>query len=277
MAAVSESLGEMLVAAGAITAAQLREAQALERQSGVRLPEALAQLGHVDETTLARALARSSGLPFVDLTRGQVPAQLLERIPAEFAREQGLLPVAEKNGRLVVAVDDPMKRILVDQLAFMTGSEVACAIASPSALRGAIDRAYGPSAEEAVAKKMGSEEATEGDDAPIVRLVRRMFDDALQARASDIHVEASASRVRVRFRIDGMLRDIAEHPAHLHAPLVSRLKIMATMDIAEKRKPQDGRIGLEIDGRDVDVRASILPGNHRSEERRVGTGANLRS
>ena len=102
----------------------------------------------------------------------------------------------------------------------------------------------------------------EGDDAPIVRLVTRMFSDALDVRASDIHVEPDQGRVRIRYRVDGMLRDVAEHPEHLGAPLMSRLKIMAKMDIAEKRKPQDGRIGLRLAGREIDVRASILPANH---------------
>ncbi|MCE9593531.1 MAG: GspE/PulE family protein [Planctomycetes bacterium] len=235
---------------------------AFQRNGGIRLSDALIKLGFADETAVTRAVAKVESLPFVDLAKGRPPQALLDRVPAEFARQQGILPVAEKNGRLVVAVDDPMKRILVDQLSFMLGGEVACALAVPSALKGAIERCYGPSAEEAVAQKMGVADATDADDAPIVRLVRRMFDDALNARASDIHVEPSATRVRVRFRVDGMLRDTAEHPPHLHAPLISRLKIMASMDIAEKRKPQDGRIELALPGRPIDVRVSILPTNH---------------
>ena len=113
-----------------------------------------------------------------------------------------------------------------------------------------------------VARSMGASTEEGSDDAPIVRLVTRMFQDALAARASDIHVEPSQGSVRVRFRVDGMLREVAEHPRHLAAPLISRLKIMAKMDIAEKRKPQDGRIGMKLKGRDLDVRASILPTNH---------------
>ncbi|MBI5435427.1 MAG: Flp pilus assembly complex ATPase component TadA [Planctomycetes bacterium] len=258
---MTQNLGEVLVAQGALTPEQLREALAFQRNGGIRLSDALVKLGFTDEVSVSRAQAKVEGLPFVDLSKGKPPDKLLARVPADFARQQGLLPVAEKNGRLVVAVDDPMKRILVDQLSFMIGGEVACALAAPSALKGALERCYGPTAEEAVARKMGVADATESDDAPIVRLVRRMFDDALTARASDIHVEPSPSRVRVRFRVDGMLRDVAEHPPHLHAPLVSRLKIMASMDIAEKRKPQDGRIELALPGRPIDVRVSILPTN----------------
>jgi type IV pilus assembly protein PilB len=253
----------MLVASGAVTEAQLREAQAYQRNGNLALPEALVRLGHVDETTLARAQAKSLGLPFVDLAKGKVPPALLERIPADFAREQQLLPVAERGGKLIVAIDDPLKRIVVDQLRFMLGGEVACALAAPSALRAAVAQAYGGSAEEHVQKSLGAVDADEGaGDAPIIRLVTRMFNDALEARASDVHIEPRPSGLRVRFRVDGLLRTEAEHPAHLAAPITSRLKIMASMDIAEKRKPQDGRIGLKIKGRDVDVRASILPTNH---------------
>ncbi|HVS17688.1 MAG TPA: type II secretion system protein GspE, partial [Planctomycetota bacterium] len=132
---MSDSLGELLVASGAVTEAQLREAQAYQRNGNLALPEALVRLGHVDETTLARAQAKNLGLPFVDLAKGRVPEALLERIPAEFAREQGLLPVAERGGKLIVAIDDPLKRIVVDQLQFMLGGEVACALAAPSALK----------------------------------------------------------------------------------------------------------------------------------------------
>ena len=202
-------------------------------------------------------------MPFVDLDKGRVSEEILSRVPEEMASEQGILPLMEKGGKLVVAVDDPFKRIVADQLSFMLGGEVACALATPSSHRRALERYYGASEEEAVAARMGAEGLDEeGDDAPIVRLVTRMFSDALDVRASDIHVEPDQGRVRIRYRVDGMLRDVAEHPEHLGAPLMSRLKIMAKMDIAEKRKPQDGRIGLRLAGREIDVRASILPANH---------------
>ena len=252
----------MLLAAGAVSEDGLKQALALQHRSGARLGEALSQLGLVDEVTLARTVAKQLGLPFVDLTKGKVPAAVLARVPEEFAREQGILPVAERDGRLVVAVDDHLKHIIVEQLQFSLGCEVSCAIAAPSALKAALDRSFGPAAEVDVARTMGAEVDPAGDDAPIVRLVTRMFRDALAMRASDIHVEPFHGILRVRFRVDGMLRQVAEHPAHLAAPLISRLKIMAEMDIAEKRKPQDGRIGMKLEGRDLDVRASILPTNH---------------
>jgi type IV pilus assembly protein PilB len=252
----------MLLAAGALNEAQLREALAHQRNGSARIGDVLIKLGFVDEGTVYRALAKQQGMPFVDLDKGRVPDSVLQRVPPVVAQEQGLVPLLEKGGKLVVAIDDPLKRLIADQLQFMLGLEVTCALAGPSALRRAIDRYYGPGDHSAIAKSMKVEGGEEEADAPIIRLVSRMFHEALEMRSSDIHIEPGHGRVRVRYRVDGMLRDIAEHPAHLHSPLLSRLKIMAQMDIAEKRKPQDGRIGLKIDGRDIDVRASILPSNH---------------
>ncbi len=259
---MSQELGELLVSSGAVTDAQLREAMTYQRGGGMRLEQAVVRLGMTDELTVTRLVARTQGLPFVDLDRGKVAPEVLARVPAEMALEQGIVPLMEKGGKLVVAIDDPFKRIVADQLSFVLGCEVACALATPSALKTLLARHYGESEEDTVAASMGSGQDEERDDAPIIRLVTRMFSDALEARASDIHVEPGHGRVRVRFRVDGVLRDAVEHPEHLGAPLMSRLKIMASMDIAEKRKPQDGRISLRIQGREIDVRASILPSNH---------------
>ena len=255
---MSQDLGEYLVAAGTLTEGDLREARSMER-SGQTLQDALLRLGKVDETTLFRALAKLHGMPFVDLGKGRIAQEMLDRVPVEVVRDQGLLPLMEKGGRLVVAVDDPLKAIVADQLQFLLGSEVACALASPRALAAAIAQYYGDLGEQGVAQVMGSPADGDSDDAPIVRLVTRMFGDALKVRASDIHIEPGHAGVRIRFRVDGMLRDVAEHPVHLASPLLSRLKIMAHMDIAEKRKPQDGRIGVRVSGRDLDVRVSVLP------------------
>jgi type IV pilus assembly protein PilB len=241
--------------------AQLREARSMER-GGLSLQEALTRQGAVDEGTLYRALAKQHGIPFVDLDKGRISQDILDRVPAQIVHEQELLPLMERNGKLVVAVDDPLKAIVADSLGFMLGGDVACALATPKALRSAITRNYG---DRLIVQDAGALSAGDGDeesDAPVVRLVTRMFSDALQERASDIHVEPGHGLVRIRFRVDGLLRDIAEHPAHLSAPLLSRLKIMANLDIAEKRKPQDGRIGIQIAGRDLDVRVSVLPTGH---------------
>lgn len=254
---------------GAVTAAQVSEALAYQRNRQMKLGEALVSLGHADETTVSKALAKQHGLPFVDLSKGKIAPAILAKVPANVAQEFGVVPLLERNGRLVVAVDDPLKTFLADNLHFMIGCEVDCALAAPGALQKALHACY-PSAggAKAGAAAPGAKPAAanpadeEGDDAPIIRLVHRMIEQAMEERASDIHVEPFANRVRVRYRVDGVLKEIDSHPKHLQGPLISRLKIMASMDIAEKRKPQDGRIGVKVKGRDIDIRASILPGSH---------------
>ncbi|MEQ1891339.1 MAG: GspE/PulE family protein [Planctomycetota bacterium] len=258
---MTRPLGEMLAAAGLVSEAQLREGRAHQRNTGQRIGEALVALGHLDEVSVARMVAKQNALPFVDLSKGTIAPAVLERVPAELALEQGLIPIKEKDGNLIVAVDDQLKRIVADQLSFLLGCEVSVALATPSALKDALRRYYGGAQESNVAAAMGVEQG-DTSDAPIVRLATRLFKDALEQRASDIHIEPKADVLRIRIRVDGVLRTVAEHPPHLAAPLISRLKIMGSMDIAEKRKPQDGRIELELEGRAVDVRASILPSNH---------------
>ncbi len=258
---MTQDLGEYLVAKGAITQEQLRDAL-LQTRGGGDLAEVLVRIGACDEAAVARAWGGILSLPFVDLNKGPIAATVLERIPAEFAREQGILPVLERNGKLIVAIDNPLKRIVVDQLQFQLGGEVACAMAARTALRRALEKHYGAAPEQGVAESLKAEASDATDDAPIIRLVSRMFQDALTQRASDIHVEPTPSVLRVRYRVDGVLRIVAEHPPHLSSPLISRLKIMAEMDIAEKRKPQDGRIGMELKGKSIDVRCSLLPTNH---------------
>jgi type IV pilus assembly protein PilB len=277
---VTADLAEILRSSGALSDEDLRQAQARQRGGGLSLSEAIMDLGLADEATVWRALAKENGMPFVDLDKGSPGADVIDRVPAELAIEQGIVPLMEKGGKLVVAIDDPFKRIVADQLEFVLGSAVACALATPTALARALVRHYGEaSSEEDVAVQMGAQGGDEGDDAPIVRLVTQTFARAIEERASDIHVEPGHGRVRIRFRVDGMLRDIADHPEHLAAPLISRLKIMARMDIAEKRKSQDGRISLKIAGRELDVRASILPASHGETMvmRILDRGANLLS
>ncbi len=258
---MTQDLGEYLVAKGAITQEQLRDALSQTRGGG-DLAEVLVRIGACDEAAVARAWGGILSLPFVDLNKGPIAPAVLERIPADFAREQGILPVLERNGKLIVAIDNPLKRIVVDQLQFQLGGEVACAMAARTALKRALEKHYGAAPEQGVAESLKAEASDATDDAPIIRLVSRMFQDALTQRASDIHVEPTPSLLRVRYRVDGVLRIVAEHPPHLSSPLISRLKIMAEMDIAEKRKPQDGRIGMELKGKSIDVRCSLLPTNH---------------
>ena len=277
---MSQPLDQLLLDAGVVDAAQLREAQAFQRNRGRTLAEAVLELGLSDEKGLYRLVAKAARMPFVDLSAGRLPDRLVERVPEEFAREQGLAPVAEKDGRLVVAVGDPDKRLVADQLRFLIDTDVVVAIAAPTALSKVVQSYYGGAAAEAgVAAGLSEAGGEEEGDAPIIRLVSRMFQEALDRRSSDIHIEPEGDGLVVRYRVDGVLREVARHPAHLAGPLVSRLKIMGKMDIAEKRKPQDGRIGVKLGDRDVDVRISVLPTNHGESivMRLLDRGANLLS
>jgi type IV pilus assembly protein PilB len=209
---MSQFLGEMMLSAGVITAEQLKEAMGMQRTSSLPIGQALEKLGHIDETTLARFLAKQQGMPFVDLEKGRIADAVLAKVSAEIALQQEVLPVMERDRKLYVAVDDPLKRIVADQLHFILGLDVACALAAPGALKRALRRYYGAAGEDEVAKSMQAESKAGETDAPIIRLVTRMFRDALEMRASDIHVEPGHGRLRVRCRVDGMLRDVPSTP-----------------------------------------------------------------
>ena len=266
---MADRLGDMLLAQGVLDAQQLGKAVNVQNAKRVPLGEAIISLGFADEGTVWRALAKQQKLPFVDLEAdlakgGRIKPALLELVPEEVVAEHHVLPVAVRGDKLVLAVDDPLKTYTLDALQFVLNRDLAAALATPSALRRAIAHYYEVAPEGAAADVEEAVAAGEesGDDAPVVRLVSRMIATAVENRVSDIHVEPMEGRVRIRFRKDGVLADVASHEEELLGPLVSRLKIMADMDISEKRKPQDGRMNVTVRGRPIDIRASVLPSNH---------------
>ena len=256
------ALRQQLESTGALDPASLEQAENFGRARRKNLAESILELGLMPEAGLYLQVAKAHRLPFVDPGKAKIAQALIDRIPAAQALQNQALPVTEKNGVLYLAIDDPDKTFVLDSLGFVVGGEVRAALAPPSSLAEAMERYYGSlgSPSGPVRNRQSAED--EDDDAPIIRLVQKTIEDALDARASDIHVEPFETRLRVRFRIDGVLKEVASHPRTLQGPLVSRLKILASLDIAEKRKPQDGRIPFRAKGRDIDIRASILPGNH---------------
>jgi type IV pilus assembly protein PilB len=266
---MAQRLGEMLIAQGVVDAQQVGKALNLQKNRRIPIGEALVSLGYATEEQVWRTLAKQQKLPFVDLISdvsrgGRVPAALIERVPAEVVEEHRVIPVAEKAHKLVLAIDDPLKTFALDTLQFVLDQDLGAALTTPSGLSAAMVHYYGITSagpDTDLAEAMG-EEAGEEDDAPIIRLVTRMITTAVEGKASDIHVEPMEGRVRVRYRKDGVLAEVASHEAQIQGPLLSRLKIMAGMDIAEKRKPQDGRIALMVKGRQIDIRASILPSSN---------------
>lgn len=256
------ALRQQLESAGALDPAALDQAETFGRARRKNLAESILELGLMPEAGLYLQVAKAHKLPFVDPGKAKISQALIDRIPAAQALQNQALPVTEKNGVLYLAIDDPDKTFVLDSLGFVVGGEVRAALAPPSSLASAMERYYGSVDAAPGAGRANQTADDEDDDAPIIRLVQKTIEDALDARASDIHVEPFETRLRIRFRVDGVLKEVASHPRTLQGPLVSRLKILASLDIAEKRKPQDGRIPFRANGRDIDIRASILPGNH---------------
>jgi len=263
-------LGEMLLEDGLIDEAGIERALRYQYENKVRFGEALIALGLVDELRVVKALARQADLPFVDLTKGRVRPEVLAVIDKGVAEEYRVVPIKATRDVVFVAISDPMDVMNADNLSFLLGKEVRCALSAPSALRQALSdyyqlelgtarttavRAIQPPTPEVPA-------AGEDDEAPIIRLVTQLIENALQMRASDIHVESFDQRLRVRYRVDGVCREVASYPRHLQGPVLSRLKIMSGMDIAEKRQPQDGRINMDVQRRPIDMRVSALPSTH---------------
>jgi len=257
-------IGRILRDQGIIDDQQLSTALS-HRRGNQKLDEILIELGFATEEAVTRASAKQHRLPYIDLSKGgNISQDVLDKIPLNIVEEHGILPLMVKGGKLAVAVDDPSKVFQLDELRFVLNIELMPVMASTSSLKKAINNFYRGGVEETEASLAADTGGIDGDadDAPIIRLVSTMIASALKARASDIHIEPQESRIRVRFRVDGVLRETGTHPIQLQGPLLSRLKIMAGMNIAEKRKPQDGRIGVKVLGRDLDIRASVLPSNH---------------
>jgi len=262
-----KKLGEILVEMGAVTDEQVHQALIHGRKRQMKIGEALVDLGHTDEDKVTRAICRQIGLPFVDLKKGRLAQQAVESIPAAVVREQRIVPVKASGDTVIVALDDPERSWILDDLRFQLNVDLRPALASPGGIRHALatywsigtdgdDGEDGGDIEDAVGADLSV------DDAPVVRLVDKIIKDAVRGRVSDIHVEPLVNRVRVRYRLDGHCQEVQSIPKSLQGPMLSRLKIMADMDMAERRRPQDGRIAMSVDNRDIDFRVSALPAYH---------------
>ncbi|MCU1586653.1 MAG: pilus biosynthesis protein PilB [Frankiales bacterium] len=260
-------LGERIVASGAITPMQLSEALLQQPASGKRLGELLVELGALDETGLADLLAEQLGLQLVDLRSAKADPACLELVPEAMARSRGCLPLwRDDNGALVVVTADPTSDLL-QLLQTHTKQPVTLVVAPTSDVRKAIDSHYRSAG--AIAELVQAFTSTStprrpamlnsdsaNDDAPVVQVVNRIITQALRDRASDVHLEPQDARLRIRFRIDGALHDVISLPEEMGPALTSRIKILAGMNIVERRRPQDGQIAMDVDGRAVDIRVS---------------------
>jgi type IV pilus assembly protein PilB len=260
----SENFRRLLLEANVLDRERLAKAEAASASRGTQLERTIVALNLADESAVWRVLAKAHGLKFVDPAKFTPQAEALKKVPREQIEQNEALPVLLKDGTLWVAIDDPFKTFVADNLSFLAGCAVQCALMPPQALKQAL-RKYASGVEAGPKASGGGGAAAEGEDAPIIRLVGKTIEEALAQRASDIHIEPFQHRMRIRYRIDGVLKEIASLEVALLAPMTSRLKIMAGLDIAEKRKPQDGRISFRTTGagaREIDIRTSVLPSSH---------------
>jgi general secretion pathway protein E len=258
-----QALGDALVAAGKVDRPALERALRLTQGHGHSLVRVLSQLGLVSERDLAAEMARLAGQK--PLTPDDMPLEAIEigHLSPRFLRDRRVLPIGEENGRIILAVADPFDTYVADALRLATGSTPSIRIGEASLIEAAIERLYvnPASAPQSVGDLDVDIEKLKGlaAEAPVVRWVNELIAQAVESRASDIHIEPSETEVRVRFRLDGLLEPRAPAPYAMRAAIVSRIKIMARLDIAERRLPQDGRIKQVVRGRAIDFRVSTLP------------------
>jgi type IV pilus assembly protein PilB len=284
MAKQRKHLGEILYKAGLVKKQALIDAIKTSKVSNKRLGQVLIELGLINEDILAKVIAKQFGLQYVNLDKINIPPDAAKLIPEDLMKRHNVLPYGMDNGKLKVIISDPLDLEMMDAIRFRLNTELECYVANPTKIRSYIQDTSDQERKEESDRLRHSIDATaaelaevghelqaealriqaEGgdDDAPIIRLVNLIIDNAYYMRASDIHVEPMADRVRIRYRVDGVCLERDNIPKSMQAPLVTRFKILSGMDIAEKRLPQDGRIKRNIGGQDIDFRVSSLPGNH---------------
>ncbi|AKJ06665.1 type IV pilus assembly protein PilB [Archangium gephyra] len=273
---MSGRLGELLVRENLISVQQLRKAQEEQQKTGTRIGTALIKTGAIEESKLTDFLSKQYGVPAINLKDFDIDAEIIKLVPKEVAEKHLVIPVNRAGPSLIVAMCDPSNIYAVDDLKFLTGYNVEPVVASEISIREAIERYYaekGPDMN-ALVEEMADDievakEEEEGnveemaraaDDAPVVKLVNLILQDSIKKRASDIHVEPYEKDFRVRFRIDGSLYEVMRPPMKLRNAITSRLKIMANLDISERRLPQDGRIKIKLGGgKEMDFRVSVCP------------------
>ncbi len=273
-------LGDRLVAEGLITGEQLQRALGAQKGTRDKLGSLLVRMNYLTEDKLLSFLSRQYNVPSITLSQLDVDPEVLKLVPAQLAERLQVLPVKRTGNALTLAMADPTNVLALDDVAFFTNLQIQPVVASEASIRQAIDRLYGNQGdkvadmmselEEADVEVVEGEEEFLGkadvfelkesaDEAPVVRLMNMILVDAIRRGASDIHLEPYEKVFRVRFRIDGVLQEIMGPPKRLEAALTSRVKIMANLDIAERRLPQDGRIKLRYHDREIDFRVSTLP------------------
>lgn len=267
-------IGDVLVAAGAITEEQLQEGLAKQKETGRKLGNALVDLGFISNDMLITVLTTQLGIDYIELKGAKIEDKVIHMVPESMVTKYQAIPIEvdpDNPNILKVAMADPMDIMAMDDIGLVTNLQVEPMLASEEGIKNAIDKYYGSAQamEAAEAYRQEQQSVLGGDDednsndevdnSPIVLLVKQIIEGGVRQRASDIHIEALENGVRVRYRIDGALKQVMSYDLSILAGITARIKIIGGMDIAEKRKPQDGRITIMVDRREFDVRVSILP------------------
>ena len=278
-----ERIGELLLKEGMITSDQLSKALQEQKQNGTRIGYNLVKLGFVPEIEVTKMLARQHKMPAVDLSRFELDPKIAKMIPADLAQKHLVIPLKRDGRTLTVAMADPTNLGVLEDLKFITRYDIFPVLAGEYTLRGMIEKTFGATDDAQMASLMDAISELEADtgdvevveeteeemsqaalqaqmeDAPVVKLINAILTDAVKRGASDIHFECFEHEIRVRYRIDGALQEVMKPPMKLKAALISRFKIMAQLNIAERRVPQDGRIKLKMGNKVIDYRVSTLP------------------
>lgn len=267
MPEAGQRLGMLLMRSGIITERQLADAMEIHKVTGSPLGKVLVDLGYATQGAILSVMAKQIGIPYVDFIEQQPHPDALALVPRELAARHTLIPIEIADDRLVVAMADPQNVLALDDLRVVTGLEIQPAISTKDDIAAAIDQYYKVAT--AITEEVDAgedlqdallEDITEiADDAPVVKLVNYIINKAVADRASDIHIEPQEKDLRVRYRVDGVLHEVMRSPKATQAAMISRFKVMADMDIAESRKPQDGHTELTVGGHRIDLRVSTLP------------------
>ncbi len=269
-----ELLGQILLKHHVITEKELKEALEYQKKKNIRIGSALLELGYIEEEELAGFLSQQLGIPSIVLKKTRISKDMLKLLPSDYMKKHLVIPVEKRGSTLVVAMVDPTDQGVINEISFITGLRVEPVVAPEKSIKDFLEEKLGGELEieKLIPKEMleeeeeiefveeeKKEEEEEVEEAPIVKFVNYIIMDALKKRASDIHIEPYEDFLRIRFRIDGVLHEVMNPPLKIKNALVSRIKIMSNLNIAEKRLPQDGRFKLKVKDREVDFRVSTLP------------------
>ncbi len=268
-----KKIGDLLIEKGFVTPAQLEEGLRDQALTGRRLGEILVDREYITEEQLIGTVSERLGIPKISLESMVIDPEVIRRVPVTVARRYTLIPIFEIGNTLTLAMADPLNIIAIDEIRYITGKNIKRAIATVSEIKAAIDDSYSvaDSLDQIIGERVRAEGAAqaaedvavvEESESAVVKMVNLMIQRAVKDRASDIHIEPEENRLRIRYRVDGVMREEAAPPKSMQNELISRVKIAANLDVSEKRVPQDGRFLMMVDGANVDLRVSTLPTIH---------------